>query len=172
MSAIDALRRYQLLGQGILPVSVTPPEDSTLISVSGQYLWFASPETKKPIRSSSIAAAHWIQHLTRTMDTRKLDTLDEIHSIAQLYDIITHYSSMLVLVNDRQKEALKKAEEGDDRFDREVETGKQQASSPSDPFAVPAVPEPEEWALIIIVMMLLSYTLWRRRQDSDGVRGF
>jgi hypothetical protein len=73
---------------------------------------------------------------------------------------------MLVLVNDRQKEALKKAEEGKDRFDREVETGKQTATAPSDPFAVPAVPEPEEWALIIIALMFLTYTLSRRRQRS------
>ena len=171
-SAVDALRRFQLLGQGALSSEITAPTGSTLISVSDQYLWFASPETKKPIRASSIAAGHWIQHLIRTMDTQKLDKLDEIHNIAKRYNIVTHYSSMLVLVNNRQKEALKKAEEADDRFDREVETGKQQASSPSDPFAVPAVPEPEEWALIIIVMMLLSYTLWRRRQDSIGVRGF
>ena len=66
-------------------------------------------------------------------------------------------------MNDRQKEALKKAEQEDDRFDREVESGEQQSTTPNDPFAVPAVPEPEEWALIIIALTFLSYTMWRRK---------
>ena len=164
-SAQEALRRYQLLGRGTLPMSLMVPDDAKLISVSAQYLWFARQAKATTTRPTGIAAAHWIRHLTRNLDTSQLETLDQIHSVAKANNIVTHYSSMLVLVNDRQKEALKKAEEADDRFDREVETGKQSATAPNDPFAVPAVPEPEEWALIIIAMMLLSYTLWRRRQD-------
>ncbi|MCK5924766.1 MAG: PEP-CTERM sorting domain-containing protein, partial [Methylococcales bacterium] len=78
--------------------------------------------------------------------------------------IVTHYSSMLVLVNDRQKEALKKAEAGGDRFEREVEQGK----APINPFAIPSVPEPEEWALMIIagILLLLAY---RKRCNTENL---
>ena len=165
-SAEEALRRYQLLGNGQLPAELLAPDDAKLISVSAQYLWFARVTKAEANRPSNIAASHWIKHLIRTEDTSKLETLDQVHQVAKANNIVTHYSSMLVLVNDRQKEALENAEQQDDRFDREVETGKQTATTPSDPFAVPAVPEPEEWALIIIALMLLTYTLWRRRQDS------
>ena len=165
-SAEEALRRYQLLGDDGSPAELLAPDDAKLVSVSDQYLWFARTTKAAASRPPEIAAAHWIKHLIRTMDTAKLDTLDQIHQVAKTNNIISHYSSMLVLVNDRQKEALKKAEQADDRFDREVETGKQTATTPSDPFAVPAVPEPEEWALIIIALMLLTYTLWRRKQDQ------
>lgn len=111
-----------------------------------------------------LAVAQRVKHLSRTMDTQKLDNLDAIHQLAKTHGIVTHYSSMLVLVNDRQKEALKKAEQADDRFDREIETGKQDTSTPSDPFAVPAVPEPEEWALLLIVLVILTVTVIRRRK--------
>ena len=174
-SADEALRRYQLFAQGgrINAYADTGmPDDVQLISVSDQYLWFAAGSGKANKRPAGIAAAHWLRYLMRTLDTDKLETLDLIHRIAKRENIVSHYSSMLVLVNDRQKEALKKAEQGDDRFEREVETGRQSTTQPHDPFAVPAVPEPEEWALIIITLVFLSYSLWcRRRQPMNVITG-
>jgi hypothetical protein len=55
---------------------------------------------------------------------------------------------MIVLVNDEQREALKRAEAEKDRFDRKVEDGKEQLTKPSNPFSVSqsdsdsSVPEP------------------------------
>ncbi len=70
---------------------------------------------------------------------------------------------MLVLVNDQQREALKRAEAQSDRFKREVESGKEQLSQPLNPFTVSAVPEPEEWMLIGMVAIALLLIARRKR---------
>ena len=104
------------------------------------------------------------------MDLNKLDNLDYIHAIAKAEGIGSHYSSMLVLVNQRQKQALKKAENAKDRFEREVETGKlNPLSNPlSNSLSAPSVPEPEEWVLIIIVGLMLLFAMWRRKSIIDS----
>lgn len=136
-----------------------------LITITENRIWFEVNETvtKNP-ELEKIIAAQKIHGLMRSMDMQKLDNLDRIHAIAKQNSIVTHYSSMLVLVNDRQKEALKKAEAGGDRFEREVEQGK----APVNPFAIPSVPEPEEWALMIIagILLLLAY---RKRCNTENL---
>lgn len=76
-------------------------------------------------------------------DKDLLTKLDGIHSLAKQYGIVTPYSSMIVLVNDQQREALKQAEARVDRFDREVETGAEALTKPNNPFAIPEVPAPK-----------------------------
>ena len=90
--------------------------------------------------------------------------LDEFHHLAKTYDVVSPYSSMIVLVNDRQREALKKASEAEDRFDREGRSGEENLTSPNSPL-VSAVPEPHEWLLIIVSVLLLLW-LWRRERNT------
>lgn len=165
-SVNDALYRYNAFSN--------TQEQNNLVSVSQYRDWYESDNTdgsavddNQPIQK--IAAAQTIKYLAKTMNIQKLDNLDNIHSYAKKNGIITHYSSMLVLVNDRQKEALKKAEQADDRFDRETETGKQDTSFPDNPLAVTAVPEPEEWALLAIIGVILSIAIIRRRRADQNV---
>jgi hypothetical protein len=74
-----------------------------------------------------------------------------------------------VLVNDQQKQDLKKAEEGGDRFNRQVED--QQLPQPSGLGEVSAVPEPEEWLLMGAGVLLLGFVYRRQqRQRSKGVQ--
>ncbi|MDJ0649102.1 MAG: hypothetical protein QNJ60_10390 [Xenococcaceae cyanobacterium MO_188.B19] len=94
-----------------------------------------------------------------------LAELDAIHQVAKNYDIVTPYSSMIVLVNDEQRELLKKAEARTDRFDREVETGVEQLDKPFNPFEVSAVPEPSLWLLLTIIAITLC--LLRRPHFTD-----
>ncbi|WRH66100.1 MAG: PEP-CTERM sorting domain-containing protein [Planktothrix sp. GU0601_MAG3] len=69
--------------------------------------------------------------------------LDAIHAIAKTYNIVTPYSSMIVLVNDEQRQALKAAEASKDRFNRKIEDGKEQLNKPNNPLNKAAsVPEP------------------------------
>jgi len=110
-----------------------------------------------------VAARQLILGLSKEIDTTQLNKLDDIHAIAKNFDIVTPYSSMLVLVNDQQREALKRAEAQSDRFKREVESGKEQLSQPGNPFTVSAVPEPEEWMLIAMVAIAL-LLIARRKQ--------
>lgn len=84
----------------------------------------------------------------------QLSQLDAIHAVAKSYKIVTPYSSMIVLVNDAQREALKKAEAAADRFDRKVENGKEQLNKPSNPLSV-SVPEPGTVVGLVILSLFL-----------------
>ena len=94
-----------------------------------------------------------------------IETLDQLHKIAKTHDVVTPYSSMIVLVNERQKEALKKESEADDRFEREGRSGEETLSSPANPL-VSGVPEPHEWVLIILSILML-VMLWRKREEWE-----
>ncbi len=116
-----------------------------------------------------LAARYGIRALGYRQTDRNLDDLDRIHAIATRHDIVTPFSSMLVLVNDRQREALAAAEAADDRFEREVETGSETLTQPFSPFVVTGVPEPEEWVLISCVLLLGAGILYRRRLNIRSV---
>jgi putative PEP-CTERM system integral membrane protein len=94
-----------------------------------------------------------------------IETLDKLHKLATTHDVVTPYSSMIVLVNEGQKEALKKESEADDRFDREGRSGEEVLSSPNNPL-VSGVPEPHEW-LLIFVSLLMLIVIWRKRDEWD-----
>lgn len=106
----------------------------------------------------AIAARQLVYNLTQNQQQLSLAELDAIHQVAKDYGIVTPYSSMIVLVNDRQREQLKAAEAKSDRFDREVETGNEQLETPFNPLStntVSGVPEPDVWILLGIVVMAL-----------------
>ena len=107
------------------------------------------------VKNHPVAAAKLIDHLARCQkEKQSLAFLDNLHSIAKTNLVVTPYSSMIVLINDRQKKELKKAEQEKDRFDRPVDSGVETLSKPGD-LLVSGVPEPEEWLLIIIACGLL-----------------
>jgi putative PEP-CTERM system integral membrane protein len=99
---------------------------------------------------------------------RQLSTLDRLHAIALQNSIVTPYSSMLVLVNARQEQLLKQLEGNADRFDREVE----QVGDTQNPNAlqVTGVPEPHEWLLIGLAVVLLAAYAFRERLAVVMVR--
>lgn len=111
---------------------------------------------------SPIAAHMVIGSSTENVSTIQLDSL---HKMAIQHHIVSPYSSMLVLVNDRQKRDLKEASEASDRFEREVEDGMETPSRPASLFTMTAVPEPHEWALIIIALIMLFF-FWKREKES------
>ncbi|MEM7620942.1 MAG: TIGR02921 family PEP-CTERM protein [Pseudomonadota bacterium] len=104
---------------------------------------------------AAVMAAKLIDHLARCQkDKQSLAFLDNLHSIAKTNNVVTLYSSMIVLINDRQKEQLKNAEQNKDRFDRPIDSGIKTLNKPVD-LLVSGVPEPEEWLLIIIACAFL-----------------
>jgi putative PEP-CTERM system integral membrane protein len=146
--------------------------DVKLLSISDRFIWVEQEISDENIKHNpalaKVVAAHQINNLISSMDLNKLDNLDYIHAIAKEQGIVSHYSSMLVLVNQRQKQALKKAENAKDRFEREVETGK--LNPLSNPLLAPSVPEPEEWVLIIIVGLMLLFAMLRRKGIINGYK--
>jgi putative PEP-CTERM system integral membrane protein len=103
---------------------------------------------------ASIIAHQWISSDFNRFDANQTQVLDELHLMAKKHSLVSAFSSMIVLVNLRQQEQLEKLSKDDDRYQREVETGDKPLPKNSDMFS--AVPEPEEWALIIIVLLVLS----------------
>jgi putative PEP-CTERM system integral membrane protein len=107
-------------------------------------------------RFAPIAARQVIRAETRVLadsGARSIETLDHIHGIAKRHGVVSAYSSMIVLVNDEQRERLAAAEKASDRFHREVEDGNEVLSKPNGGFsAVTATPEPHEWALFFVAI--------------------
>jgi putative PEP-CTERM system integral membrane protein len=88
----------------------------------------------------------------------RLETLDRMHAIAVEQGIVTPYSSMIVLVNERQEKLLDNMEERGDRFEREYEAVGE--TVPESAFAVTGVPEPEEWLLLAVAAGMLVWYAW------------
>jgi putative PEP-CTERM system integral membrane protein len=116
----------------------------TVVSVVDGYAWYLEKATDAATTSPGFepfAARMLVQGLSKQIDGKQLGQLDGIHAIAKTYKIVTPYSSMIVLVNDEQREALKKAEAAADRFDRKVENGKERLNKPNNPLNT-SIPEP------------------------------
>jgi putative PEP-CTERM system integral membrane protein len=147
-------------------------EGTSLLSVVDNYAWFLSqaPDTtaQQDNNFDPIAARQWVTQVSQSLKPSQLKELDAVHVLAKRYNIVTPYSSAIVLVNDTQKQNLKAAERDKDRFRREGED--KNAPLPS-PQAIPSVqvsatPEPAEWLLIAIALSLLVMVYRQNRADS------
>jgi putative PEP-CTERM system integral membrane protein len=137
---------------------------TSFLNLVDGYAWFLTKNgtapTAAPTTASTkgtfgaLAARQWTTHLSHYLQPNQLKELDAIHAAAKQYGIVTPYSSMLVLVNDQQRDELKQAEQQSDRFKREVED----SQLPQAKTNISAVPEPAEWLLLLVgVGMLWGY---------------
>jgi putative PEP-CTERM system integral membrane protein len=143
-------------------------KDTSLLSVVDNYAWYLSQavdQTAKPKDDGfdAIAARQWITQVSQSLKPDQLKELDAVHALAKRYNLVTPYSSMIVLANDQQKQALKNAEQDKDRFKRDVED-KQQLPAAN----VSATPEPAEWLLMAILAVML-VLVYRRNADKSVV---
>lgn len=115
---------------------------------------------------AAIAARQLVVAALRDTDLGSVQGLDALHRLARAYGIVTPYSSMLVLVDERQREPLRKAEQDKDRFQREVESGTENVSTPSD-LMVTGTPEPGEYLLLaLVVLAFVGLSVQKRRQRA------
>lgn len=152
---------------------------SSVKNVADGYTWSWETSTtdiksdKKDIPKDNflpLAARQVVRYISQEADLTQVSELDRIHALAKRYNIVTPYSSMIVLVNDEQRAALKKAESESDRFKRTVEDNQ----LPQPPIAsgiptanVSGVPEPSEWLLIAIVGVALAAISQRNSQAQN-----
>lgn len=159
----------------IAAAAVPPPSDAILhevidgyrITVTRRPLASAPPLAPagqavpvEPNASAALLARALILAQLREVDHGEPGALDRLHAVAKQYSQVSPYSSMLVLVNDAQRQALKQAEAERDRFERQVENGKEQLTLPHD-LMVSGVPEPEEWLLIVLVAVAVLFAVRR-----------
>lgn len=137
------------------------------------YQWTvrADPEAQASLMVSApdpfraIAARRLVAELDRARGAGALADLDAVHAVAVAAHVVTPYSSMIVLVDEAQRKALADAEAREDRFDREVVTGQDEA------VAVTSAPEPSTVALLAVVGIGAGAGAWRkRRADAADVR--
>ncbi len=129
------------------PLPVEPASDATTPDAT------SPPQLDDAFRP--IAARALISHLARQQPQPQLDTLDRIHAVAVEHRLVTPWSSMIVLVNDAQREALARASAAEDRFDREAESGVEATTTPGGTLQLAATPEPEEWLLLCMGLLAL-----------------
>ena len=162
-------------------LATTAALGNSVVSVTDGHAWFLTTPEQSTIPAvqtvlakaegtdgfDSLAARQLILGLSRKSDMASLTNLDRIHQLAQTYQIVSPYSSMIVLVNEAQREALQKAEAQADRFDREVETGHEALEKPFNPLHVPAgtpVPEPGTLVLVGVGGIVLAYLVIKKRR--------
>jgi putative PEP-CTERM system integral membrane protein len=167
----EALTRIALAldGGASLSANLRLPTGIHTIDIVDGYAWvtFFSPQTSADtlaFESSSAFGAFAARRaiLSEMQRNRgnlsELATLDALHQIAVEHQVVTPYSSMIVLVNDRQQKNLERLEGQADRFDREFEGA---GETIPQSFSVTGVPEPEEWLLMALAAGLL---IWYYRK--------
>jgi putative PEP-CTERM system integral membrane protein len=141
---------------------------NSVVSVVNGYAWYLQTLDTAITTSNQqddflpLAARQLILGLSKQIKLDNLKSLDAIHTIAKKYKIVSPYSSMLVLVNDEQRQLLKQAEAQSERFDRQVENGKENLSKPINPMKV-SVPEPSGGWLLGASALALFILVKRRR---------
>jgi putative PEP-CTERM system integral membrane protein len=144
-----------------LAVAIEVKQSALSYDVVDGYAWLTVPTKVAELSDATdddfaaLAARHLIlneMHRQRG-EIGELETLDHLHAIAVEHSVVTPYSSMIVLVNERQEKRLDALEADDDRFQREHEEIGETA--PQGAFDVTGVPEPEEWLLIALAAVML-----------------
>lgn len=157
-------------------VAQQAPEGQTASLVNG-YMWRTLAE-ETAVDNFPNAAIHETtdsfaplaarQHILAEMvrqqgDLSDLSVLDSLHAIAQDQGIVTPYSSMIVLVEERQQRLLDEMEDDDDRFEREFE----EVGETQEELTVTGVPEPEEWLLMGLTAVFLIWYFHKNRQNKQ-----
>jgi putative PEP-CTERM system integral membrane protein len=151
--------------------------DPGVISADEEGVWVACPASSDlpdeslpagltiPSPLDQIAARQLILGRSRLIagePGREAAALDQLHALAVKYRVVSSYSSMIVLVDERQKKALAEAEGAADRFERPADPQAAPLSQPPSPFGLAATPEPHEWILIGLAAAALALAARRR----------
>ncbi|MEA5593509.1 TIGR02921 family PEP-CTERM protein [Rivularia sp. UHCC 0363] len=137
--------------------------DSVVDVVDG-YAWYLGKSENNSTQQTGfqqLAAKQLIRGLSKQVKLDNLESLDAIHAIAKKYKLVSPYSSMLVLVNDEQRRLLKEAEAAKDRFDRKLESGKEDLTKPNNPLKT-SVPESSNGLVLAGSGLLLLWVVKRK----------
>jgi putative PEP-CTERM system integral membrane protein len=105
-------------------------------------------------------AQNYIMNITPEMTNKQQVNLEQLHALALRQNLVSPYSSLIALVNKQQEKELESASQQENKFDVKFDSGEESLEGPAgeELFSVSAVPEPEEWALIIGAGLVLIYS--------------
>jgi putative PEP-CTERM system integral membrane protein len=169
----EALKRLTVIER------LSETNDSSYFRITENSIWrFAEQKegvdprqkTLKPSAPMQALAAKelipYLAHSRKEVDSKvKVEALNRVHEQAIQNGIVTLFSSMIVLVNDRQQKALDEAETKSNKFERKTETGIEALQGMVG--SISATPEPHEWVLFGLVMIALLVFL--KKQDLRPV---
>lgn len=138
------------------------PRNKNIVRDQNQY-WNIQPFLDDTLFANSPVIAPAASRLALAASRRgtaENKDLDQIHELAIKYRFVSPFSSMICLVNDVQKKRLENLSNAEDRYQREVESGKDSGNGFD--MSAAGVPEPEEWIMMILAAGLLLY-LYRKR---------
>lgn len=159
------------IAEALQQIAVSTNRDSSIVRVADGYQWMLveNPSSDTDIdKFSSLAARVLVRELNKQIVDNNLTQLDNIHAIAKQYNIITPYSSMIVLVNDEQRKALQEAESQADRFDREIENGRENLNKPNNPLNNSSTTIPEGTSIISLIAIAIIMIYYRRKQQQNA----
>ncbi len=147
---------YPSGGQWIKWAKAEFDRKSTFWQEGNQLITFSGESDSSEIVSNQ-AEAFWASRYVMAMNktisgNSDTTTLDKLHRLALEHSFVSPLSSMICLVNERQRELLEEKMNGSDRYEREVENGKMSGNGVLN---VTGVPEPHEWVLIFFGFGLL-----------------
>jgi putative PEP-CTERM system integral membrane protein len=171
----EALRRIAV---SLNPTPKVGSDSSAMADLVDGYVWSVLPadQADSTIANDTAMQAHSSDDPFAALAARRLvlaemqrnrgaitqlDTLDALHALAMKYQIVTPYSSMIVLVNSQQQAMLNRLSEDSDRYQREVEALGE--TTPGSPLPLAGVPEPHEWLLLGLAAAMLVYLLYSKR---------
>lgn len=171
----DALTRFAVAAVGLPSFAEVDLTDAVPDLIDG-YGWallptdiasaqFADATVHEPSEPFAAFAGRRVilaEMMRNHADLASLDILDALHALAIEQSIVTPYSSMIVLINERQQKLLDELAAQEDRFAREFEdVGETPANTTN---ILTGVPEPEEWLLIFVAVAMLGWYLWQSRE--------
>ncbi len=171
----DALTRFAVARAGLPALNAVEMLGAVPDVIDG-YAWalvptdladeqFTDATVNQPSEAFAAFAARRLilaEMMRHRADLASLDILDALHAMAIEQSIVTPYSSMIVLINERQQGLLDDLSSQADRFDREFEdVGETLETLPN---VLTGVPEPEEWLLIFVAVALLGWYAWQSRE--------
>lgn len=159
----------QSVSQALIELSVSNSKSNLAVplGINGDRLWLQGPASGSGAHNPQLAeivAGLKIEGLSRGQQDVQPSQLDGLHDMAVERGVVSRFSSMIVLVNEQQKNRLAQLSGQDDRFEREVETGKQLGQTVQ---GVPAVPEPHEWALLLLGLLMLTMVTCKRAREEQ-----
>jgi len=149
-------------------------QNNSVISADNDFVWlkgkslnsvdFGNLELKK------LAASKLIDEKIRTENIEDIQVLDKIHNIAKQYGIVTNYSSYIALVNKWQEKQLEQNEKSKDRYKANKKSGADRFVNDFDEDNdIKAVPEPEEWMMIILgLVLLILFSIYRKNYAKNN----